>query len=76
MAPPTRYSFPNAPHAVNVREQSFTCPHCWETTAVLVDPSVREQTYIEDCGVCCRPLRVHIVAQGGRVVSFNVQPTQ
>jgi transcription elongation factor Elf1 len=62
---------------MNVREHTFTCPHCWETTAVLVDPSVPgTQTYIEDCGVCCRPLRVRVVTQGSRVVSFDVQPAQ
>lgn len=41
-----------------------------------VDPSVREQTYIEDCQVCCRPIRVHVVTQGDRVVSFDAQPAQ
>jgi transcription elongation factor Elf1 len=61
---------------MNVREKTFTCPHCWETISVLVDPSVREQTYIEDCGVCCRPIRIHVVTQGNRIVSFDAQPTQ
>ncbi|PSQ90771.1 MAG: CPXCG motif-containing cysteine-rich protein, partial [Bacteroidetes bacterium QS_4_64_154] len=23
---------------MNVLEQSFTCPHCWEPISVLVDP--------------------------------------
>ena len=61
---------------MNVLEQSFTCPHCWEPISVLVDPSVREQTYIEDCGVCCRPIRIHVVTQGNRIVSSDAQPTQ
>ena len=61
---------------MNVREKTFTCPHCWETISVLVDPSAQEQTYIEDCSVCCRPIRIHVVTQGPRIVSFDAQPTQ
>ena len=61
---------------MNVLEQSFTCPHCWEPISVLVDPSAREQTYIEDCSVCCCPIRIHVVTQGNRIVSFDAQPTQ
>ncbi len=26
---------------------------------MFVDPSVPEQTYTEDCQVCCRPIIVH-----------------
>lgn len=61
---------------MNVIEQSFQCPHCWETISVFVDPSAREQTYIEDCEVCCRPIRIHVVTRGDQIVSFDAQPTQ
>jgi transcription elongation factor Elf1 len=61
---------------MNVLEHTFTCPHCWEQISMLVDPSAREQTYIEDCEVCCRPIRVHVVTRGDRVVSFDAHPTQ
>ena len=61
---------------MTVLEHSFTCPHCWSYVSMLVDPSVREQTYIEDCEVCCRPLRVHVVTERDRVVSFDAHPTQ
>ncbi|MFP4227774.1 MAG: CPXCG motif-containing cysteine-rich protein [Salinivenus sp.] len=57
-------------------DQSVTCPYCWETISLSVDPSVREQTYIEDCQVCCRPIQVHVVTEGTRVVSFDAQPAQ
>lgn len=39
-----------------VREQAVHCPYCGETISVLIDDSVPEQTYIEDCEVCCRPI--------------------
>jgi len=61
---------------MNIPEQTLTCPHCWETISVLIDPSAEEQTYIEDCSVCCRPIRIHVVTRGNRIVSFDAQPTQ
>lgn len=35
---------------------SVQCPCCWETIEVLIDASVEDQEYVEDCQVCCRPL--------------------
>ena len=35
---------------------SVQCPYCWEVIDVLLDCSVNEQAYIEDCQVCCRPI--------------------
>ena len=32
------------------------CPYCGETIEVLIDGSVEEQHYIEDCQVCCCPI--------------------
>lgn len=44
----------------------ISCPYCGETIEVLVDASVGDQCYIEDCQVCCRPimLSVRIDADG------------
>lgn len=61
---------------MHVIEHAFTCPYCWETITMLVDPSAREQTYVEDCEVCCRPIRIHVVMQGNRVASFDARRTQ
>lgn len=49
----------------------FTCPYCWQPISVLLDLSVEEQTYIEDCEVCCRPLVVHYGVEDGLVVFFE-----
>lgn len=38
------------------QEQSVSCPYCGETISILVDTSVPEQAYVEDCSVCCRPI--------------------
>jgi len=34
------------------------CPFCGEVIEMLVDCSVDEQAYVEDCAVCCRPMNV------------------
>lgn len=34
--------------------RDIQCPYCGETIEVLIDCSVSEQRYIEDCQVCCR----------------------
>jgi transcription elongation factor Elf1 len=34
-------------------EHSFACPHCGEEISMVLDLSVRKQTYVEDCEVCC-----------------------
>ncbi len=39
-----------------VDETKVACPYCGETIEVLIDCSVEQQTYIEDCQVCCRPI--------------------
>jgi len=36
--------------------QRVQCPYCWEFFEIVIDCSVDEQTYIEDCYVCCRPI--------------------
>lgn len=37
------------------------CPYCWETLEISVDPSVREQEYVEDCQVCCQPILLKVI---------------
>ena len=42
-------------------EHSINCPYCGEDISLLVDDSVPEQSYIEDCQVCCRPIVLDVV---------------
>lgn len=65
----------DGPQPGHLHERTFTCPHCWESISMLLDPSVQEQTYIEDCEVCCRPIRIHYAVQRGAVTQFSAQPT-
>jgi hypothetical protein len=37
---------------------NVSCPYCGENIELLIDDSVDEQEYYEDCSVCCRPIRI------------------
>jgi hypothetical protein len=40
----------------------LTCPHCGEPLETFVDPGGgSSQEYVEDCAVCCRPIRFFAV---------------
>lgn len=41
------------------------CPYCGETIEVLIDTSIPEQQYIEDCQVCCRPINFDVLVGFG-----------
>ena len=50
-------------------ELEIFCPFCAESISISVDTTIPEQNYIEDCSVCCQPIQVNIVCEGGVVVS-------
>ncbi len=39
-------------------EHRFQCPYCWQSISMVLDPTGLQQEYIEDCEVCCRPIKV------------------
>ena len=55
-----------------LHEKQITCPFCWESITVLVDPS-ESHLYTEDCSVCCRPILIQTEVQGDYV---SVEVTQ
>ena len=55
-----------------LHEKQITCPVCWESITLLVDPS-ESQLYTEDCSVCCRPILIQTEVQGDYV---SVEVTQ
>jgi hypothetical protein len=56
--------------------QDATCPHCWETINLTLDLSVPEQSYVEDCPVCCKPMLVSYTAVDGEVAELSVEPAE
>lgn len=56
----------------SVEEVSTFCPYCGEPITLLIDGSVPDQEYIEDCEVCCRPMVVSYKVFGKDEVVLNV----
>jgi Cysteine-rich CPXCG len=52
-------------------ETEITCPHCGEVFPLQIDTSQREQSLIEDCTVCCRPIALTIRCRPGEVLSVS-----
>lgn len=38
----------------------ISCPYCGESLEIVIDSSAGHQKYIEDCQVCCKPIRFSI----------------
>lgn len=54
-----------------LEECTIACPYCGEVIGILVDRSLPQQTYTEDCQVCCCPavITVDTDAEGRLSVS-------
>ncbi len=52
--------------------KNVQCPCCWETFEALIDCSVNEQEYVEDCYVCCRPLVFKVNSDGYELIDVEV----
>ena len=53
-------------------EHFFQCPYCWEEVSMLLDSSVTQQTYVEDCEVCCNPIQVTPSFKSEQLIGFEV----
>ena len=55
--------------------QDIHCPYCGEPLEIAIDWSVREQEYVEDCQVCCKPmvLRVTLDDTDGALVAVRAE---
>jgi hypothetical protein len=51
----------------------ITCPHCGESFPIQIDTSQSEQSLIEDCTVCCRPITLTIRCAPGAIVDLVTQ---
>ncbi|MCI0998028.1 CPXCG motif-containing cysteine-rich protein [Pseudomonas sp. ICMP22404] len=38
----------------------YDCPYCGEEVETTVDLSGGDQEYVEDCQVCCRPIKFRL----------------
>ncbi len=50
-----------------LEEVTVNCPHCGEDIILALDLSVPEQSYVEDCSVCCSPILVSYTVEDGEL---------
>ena len=56
-----------------MEEHFFQCPYCWEQISMLIDVSQNQQTYIEDCEICCNPIQISVVIEAQQIVNFQAE---
>lgn len=49
------------------------CPYCGEPIELFVDDSAGDQSYVEDCQVCCRPIQVTVTLDAEGVPAVAVR---
>ena len=54
-----------------MEEHFFQCPYCWQDISMLLDFSIKQQSYIEDCEVCCNPIQVLVKVRNDELVDFH-----
>jgi hypothetical protein len=59
--------------AHDVIEHGFGCPYCGESITMLLEPDATEQTYVEDCEVCCNPIGLRFRSDDDMVVDFEAR---
>ena len=53
---------------------SVACPYCGERLETRIDLTAEEPSYVEDCGVCCRPIEFHVEREpGGALFALRVR---
>lgn len=55
-----------------IEQVSISCPYCGEMIEVLIDCSLEQQDYIEDCQVCCRPITFNVLVNENSDLMVNV----
>ena len=55
----------------SLQTENVQCPYCWEQIEVVVDCSIDDQVYIEDCSVCCKPIVFSVLVSEGEIISID-----
>ena len=58
--------------ASGILERRIHCPFCAEVMSILIDISAGDQSYIEDCQVCCQPMQIGFQTSDGEIEQLQV----
>ena len=53
--------------------QQIRCPYCDESMEIVIDLSAGDQSYTEDCQVCCQPMQLSFQASGLELLGLQVE---
>ncbi len=56
-----------------MNEHFFQCPYCWENISILLDLSLFQEEYIEDCEVCCNPIQIIFTTADQELLEFRAE---
>ena len=57
----------------NESETFFTCPYCFQQISFLLEELFGRQSYIEDCEVCCNPIKITYLFEDGSLSELSVE---
>jgi hypothetical protein len=55
-----------------IQHETVTCPYCWQAIEITIDLSAGDQSYVEDCAVCCRPMVISFQTDGEALGALEV----
>lgn len=53
-------------------DRRIHCPYCAEAMEIVLDLSAGDQSYVEDCQVCCQPMQVSFETDQGELLALSV----
>lgn len=56
----------------SVIEHRISCPFCAESMSILLDISAGDQSYIEDCQICCQPMQISFQSDNEELLALQV----
>ena len=59
---------------MEINEKEAYCPYCGENISLLIDDTLQNQEYVEDCEVCCNPIEFFIQVSETEVMDFQAMP--
>ena len=57
---------------LGLQESKASCPYCGEVIHILLNHEDVDSEYIEDCEVCCRPIRFLVRESDGEELQAEV----
>ncbi|MEX2496026.1 MAG: CPXCG motif-containing cysteine-rich protein [Woeseia sp.] len=54
-------------------ERRISCPWCAAPSGIVLDLSGGDQSYVEDCQVCCQPMQIRFETDDEQLLALRVE---